>query len=241
MKKSKIGDSIVYRADVLDLMKTMDKCSVDCIVTDPPYKVQGGGGTGTYSGYVKSKKYIEGKVFNHNDILPKQYAKEFYRVLKDGSHCYVMTNHVNLYDMLKQFKKAGFHFTKTLIWDKRMKIACPFYMSQFEYILFFRKGKNKMKCINNPSTSDILTIPNYRIKNSDGTNLHDSQKPVQLMKILIENSTKENDLVFEPFMGIGSTCIAAKELNRRFIGCEIDKHYFKESVKRIKDSQTTFG
>ena len=48
--------------------------------------------------------------------------KKMYRVLKEGGHCYVMTNHVNLKEMLNTFENAGFKFTKSLIWDKRNKI-----------------------------------------------------------------------------------------------------------------------
>ena len=55
------------------------------------------------------------------------------------------------------------------------------------------------------------------------------------MKVLIENSSNENDIIFEPFMGIGATILAAKELNRRYIGCEIDREYFDISVRRLND------
>lgn len=54
------------------------------------------------------------------------------------------------------------------------------------------------------------------------------------MKILIENSSKVNGIVFEPFVGIGATCVAAKESNRRYIGVELDKKYFDISVERLK-------
>lgn len=53
------------------------------------------------------------------------------------------------------------------------------------------------------------------------------------MKILIENSSNENDIVLDPFMGIGSTCIASKELNRRYIGIEIEDKYFNIAQERI--------
>jgi DNA modification methylase len=73
-----------------------------------------------------------------------------------------------------------------------------------------------------------------KLKDSNGKNLHDTEKPVELMKILIDNSSKENDIVIDPFMGIGSTGVAAKELNRRFVGIEIDEIYFNIAKRRIK-------
>ena len=97
-------------------------------------------------------------------------------------------------------------------------------MSQFEYILLFRKGKAKR--INNCGTSDILSVPNKKTKGADGKNLHDTEKPVDLMKILIENSSNAGDLVLDPFVGVGATAIASKELGRNYLGFELDEHYF---------------
>lgn len=65
-------------------------------------------------------------------------------------------------------------------------------------------------------------------------NLHDTEKPVELMKILIKNSSKENEIVLDPFMGIGSTGIACKKINRYFIGIEIDFQYFEIAKKELQ-------
>lgn len=108
-----------------------------------------------------------------------------------------------------------------------------YYMSQFEYILFFRKGRGIK--INNCGTSDILSIPNKKSKGSNNQNLHDTEKPVALMEILINNSTKENEIVLDPFAGIASTLIACKKNNRRYIGFEIDKKYFSIGKDRLED------
>ena len=143
-----------------------------------------------------------------------------------------MTNHVNLIEMLNIATECGFHFIKSLIWDKGNKIMGQCYMSQFEYILFFRKGKHKK--INNCGTSDILNIPNKKTKDENGKNLHDTEKPIELAKILIENSSNEGDLVLDPFVGVGFVPIACKMLNRRFGGTEIDEEYFNKTVERIE-------
>ena len=144
-----------------------------------------------------------------------------------------MTNHVNLQEILNTATDAGFHFIKSIIWDKGNKIMGQFYMSQYEYILFFRKGKTKK--INNCGTSDILSIPNKKTKGEDGKNLHDTEKPVELNKILIENSSNEGDVVFDTFMGIGSAMIACKELNRAGLGVEKDEDFFNIADKIINE------
>ena len=104
-------------------------------------------------------------------------------------------------------------------------------MSQFEYIIMLRKGKHKR--IVNCGTSDVLSFKNKKLKNEDKKTIHDTEKPIDLMKVLIENSSKENDIVFDPFMGIGSTPIAAKLLNRKYIGVELDPQYYAVAVARV--------
>jgi site-specific DNA-methyltransferase (adenine-specific) len=225
--------------DCLELMKNISNESIDLIITDPPYPTTSRGSAGNSGGMLQKEINKRGKVFNFNNITCKEYAPEFYRVLKNGSHCYVMTNHVNLVDMLNTFINNGFHFIKCLIWDKGNKIMGQYYMSQFEYILFFRKGKGKK--INNCGTSDILSIKNNKTKDKNGKNLHDTEKPIELMKILIENSSIESQKVLDPFMGIGSTGVASVITNRSFTGIEIDEHYFKIAKKRIEKEIDPFA
>ena len=224
----------IYNINCMDGFKEIEDESIDLLITDPPYKTTSRGGTGNSGGMCKTKEFSSGKVFAHNDIKPQEYMPEFFRILKDGSHCYVMTNHVNLYEMLTIAKSSGFHFIKSLIWNKGNKIMGQAYMSQFEYILFFRKGK--FKKINNCGTADILDVPNKKTKGMDGKNLHDTEKPVELMKILIESSSQENEIVLDPFMGVGATAIASKLVNRNYLGFELDEKYFDISNNRINDN-----
>lgn len=74
------------------------------------------------------------------------------------------------------------------------------------------------------------------MKDKDGNNLHDTENPVNLMKILIQNSTSTGDIVLEPFMGIGATGVACVNTNRKFIGIELDEKYYDISCKRINDA-----
>ena len=223
----------IYNKDCLGVLKNIPNESVDLIATDPPYPTTSRGSAGNSGGMLQKDINKKGKVFTYNNINCKEYAPEFYRVLKDGSHCYVMTNHINLIDMLNTFTNIGFHFIKSLIWDKGNKIMGQYYMSQFEYILFFRKGRGKR--INNCGTSDILSVPNKKTKDENGKNIHDTEKPIGLMEILINNSSQENELVLDPFMGVGSTGLACIKNNRNFIGIEIDENYFNIAKSRLEE------
>jgi len=226
----------LYNENCMKIMSEMKDGEVDLIVSDPPYKVttRGSSGHGKVGGMLLKDEYKNGNVFNHNNTPVSEWADEFYRVLKDGSHCYIMTNQVNLIEFLNTLTGVGFHFVKSLIWMKDNKIMSHSYMSQFEYILFFRKGA--FKKINNCGTSDIIQVDNIKIKDPTGGNLHDTEKPVKLLEILIGNSTNEGELVFDPFMGIGSAGIASKKLERDFIGCELDEKYFNIAKDRIENT-----
>lgn len=221
----------IINDDALKVLKQIKDESIDLIVTDVPYKTTKRGCSGTTGGMLKKDINKKGKVFKYNDVKPIDYLPDFYRVLKEGTHCYIMTNHKNLKEMLNTATECGFKFIKSLIWNKGNKIMGGFYMSQFEYILFFRKGKAKR--INNCGTSDILNVPNKKTKNEFGKNIHDTEKPVDLMQILIENSSNEKDVVLDAFCGVGSTLLACERLNRNYIGIEIDETYYNITCDRI--------
>ena len=106
-------------------------------------------------------------------------------------------------------------------------------MSQFEYIIMLRKGRHKK--INNCGASDVLQIANKKLKDVSGKTIHDTEKPVELMKILIKNSSNEEDLVFDPFSGIGAVPVACFETNRNAIAIEIDNSYVLVAKERIAE------
>ena len=229
----------IINDDCLNILKKMPNECIDLVVTDPPYLVTSRGGSGTMGGYWTSELAHKGLIFKENQISCKDYLPELYRVLKEGTHCYIMINHINLIEMLNVATECGFKFIKSLIWDKGNKICGRFYMNCFEYILMFRKGSSRD--INNCSTPDILSVPIKKVKDINGDNLHNTEKPIKLMEILIENSSNENDLILDPFMGSGTTAIACRNLNRKFICIEKDEEYYKKSIERFKNTYAKRG
>lgn len=231
---NKNNSIIIYNADCLLMLDNLIKnnIKVDCIVTDPPYPTTSRGNAGNSGGMLQKDINKKGQVFQHNNCHIKNWCPKLYDILKDGGHAYIMTNHKNLIEYLNVATNCGFHFIKSLIWDKGNKIMGQYYMSQYEYILFFRKGRGIK--INNCGTSDILSVPNVKTKDINGKNLHDTEKPIELMQILIENSTKKNEIVLDPFVGIGATPLACNRTNRKFIGAELDKKYFDITVNRLE-------
>ncbi|MCF0201782.1 MAG: site-specific DNA-methyltransferase [Bacteroidaceae bacterium] len=90
------------------------------------------------------------------------------------------------------------------------------------------------KKVNDCGIADIIRIRNDKPKSPDGKNLHDTSKPVPLMRLLIEQSSNEGDIVLDPFMGIGTTALAAKECGRHFIGYEISEQYHRIANERLE-------
>ena len=225
----------IYNEDCLIGMKQIPDGTIDLVATDPPYRTTARGSAGNSGGMLQKDINKKGMVFEDNDCDIEQFLPELYRVLKDGSHCYIMCNHTNLVHYLKVIDESDFHFIKCLIWDKGNKIMGTFYMNCFEYILFLRKGAGKP--INDCGRGDILSVPNIKDKNPDGTNIHDSQKPITLMQILVEESTQPGDVVLEPFLGSGTTAIACHRSKRHYIAFELNKEYFDKACKRIKEEQ----
>lgn len=226
--------NLIHGDCLVEMGKIPDK-SVDLIVTDPPYRVTSKGCSGTMSGYWAEERTNKGKIFDNNDTDIEDYIHQLYRVLKDDTHCYIMCNQVNLPHFLDVIGKSSFKYVKCLIWDKGNKICGRFYMNCFEYIIMLRKGKQRQ--IKHCGTPDILNIPNKKTKDGDGKNIHDSEKPVSLMEILIQNSSNEGDTVLDPFMGSGSTMVACVNTKRNGIGIELDDNYFKIAQERVKEAQ----
>lgn len=221
----------IFNADCLEILKGIPDSSIDLIVTDPPYKITARGNGGTSGGMFQKRAVNNGRVFSNNEIDIVDWLPEMYRVLKPKSHCYIMTNNRNITHYLNVIEKSGFHFVKNLIWVKNNKIMGTAYMSQFEYVIFLRKGS--FKKINNCGCADVLQIPNNKTKDTNSKTIHDTEKPVQLTNILIEESTVENETVLDPFMGIGGVGVSCKQLKRNFIGIELDERYFQVAKARI--------
>ena len=228
----KMLDFGFYNMDCMQGMKNIESNSVDLCVTDPPYKIVSGGATGhkTFLSSVPIDVVKSGKLFKYNEIQFNEWIPEIYRILKDGSHCYLMTNGRNIKDIWIEAEKAGFKFQNILVWKKNNATPNKYYMNCIEFILVFRKGK--AKTINEPGTKNLIEINNVVNK------LHPTQKPVDLMSIFIINSSNKNEIIIDPFAGSGSTLVAAQKLKRRYIGYEIDKKYFDIARKRLDRTDT---
>lgn len=223
---------IIKNQDAIIALKEIPNETIDCIITDPPYPtISGGHGGADSNSQVNRPTGIlsknDGKIFNYNDIDIAIWAPECYRVLKNGTHFYVMTNFLNLEYYMSTIRKAGFELHNLLIWEKNNATPNRWYMKNCEYIIFARKGPAKP--INNCGTKTVLQIKNVKDR------IHPTEKPTELLRLLIENSTNENDVILDPFGGSFSTALAALQTKRKIISFEIDENYYNLGKERLEN------
>ena len=204
-----------------------DGVKVDLICTDPPYLMN------YKTNRRKDKTHDFCKPIS-NDInfeLIKDIMPLLFELLNQGGAIYMFCN-ANHIDYFKQQIEQHFTLKNILIWVKNNWSAGDLkgaYAKQTEFILYAVKGRH---VLNGARDTDIL----YYNRVVGNMQLHQNQKPVDLCKYLINKSSNENDTVLDCFMGSGSTGVACANLNRKFIGIELDNDYFKIAEKRIKEA-----
>ena len=211
----------LWHGDCLELMKNIPDGSVDLVLTDPPY------GMAFKSNYRK-EKYNEIKNDKSLEWLEK-YVGECFRILKDNTAAYFFLSWHNV-DVFKQAIEKKFKIKNILIWEKNntsMGDLKASYAPKYEMIIFAHKGR---KLLNGFRYADIIKA------NRTGNKLHPTEKPVDLLELFIKNSSDENAVVFDGFMGSGSCGVACVNTDRLFIGIELDDGYFEIAKKRIEEA-----
>ena len=223
----------IYNMDCMDGLKELKDNSIDLIITDPPYEVN-------YMEKIKSineagrgtDKHITQSVDCGQAIDFNFLAASFYRLLKDNRDLYMFCTEKQISKIVPIFEKQGFKFCQLLVWIKPSShIDATFgnkYMYQHELLLYFKKGWQKLNCSSNRSSVFIEKSSNDR-----ANYVHPTQKPTFILNKLILNSSKEWQVVLDPFAGSGNILLAARNNLRKYIGFEISEHYFNVINDRL--------
>jgi len=207
---------VIYKEDCLEGMKKLPNESIDLIITDPPYGI-------AYR--KKDEPFMIGDTANCFEYtLP-----EFYRVLNKQGAIYVFTSFKMLDNWLHRFLMF-FKMHNLIIWDKQRNSGLQMgsnYGFRYEMIFFGSKGLHKL----NDYCDDVLDYSKIKKRN------HPTEKPVELIEKFIKMSSKENDIVLDPFLGSGTTAVACKHLSRHYIGYEINPKYCEIAKKRLSQIQ----
>ena len=219
----------IYNEDCLEGMKRIPDGSVDLIVTDPPYLMN------YKTGRRKDKTHRFNDVIlnDDNEQLITDYVKECYRIMKDDTAMYLFCSS-NKVDFFKSELEKKFSIKNMIIWVKNNHTAGDLesaFGRKYEIVFLVNKGQRKF---NGERLTDIWEFPKV---SSDGQ-LHQNQKPIELIKRCIEKHSNVGDVVFDGFMGSGTTAAAALDTNRNYIGFELDEYYFNVAEKRIKNHTT---
>ena len=234
----------LLHGDALFLLKKIELKSIDMIFADPQYFLSGNGITcsggkmvSVNKGDWDSKISVEEKhKFN------RKWIKLCYKVLKDDGTIWISGTMHNIYSIGMALEQEGFKIINNITWRKTNpppNISCRAFVHSTETILWAKKDLKKSKYYfnynlmkeknNNKQMKDVwetsLTKPSEK-----KCGKHPTQKPEVLLENVILASTKENDLILDPFNGSGTTGIVANRLNRRYIG--IEKEYLDLTIKR---------
>jgi site-specific DNA-methyltransferase (adenine-specific)/modification methylase len=233
--KSKGSDSwnMIFGDSRREIKKIPDG-SIDFICTDPPYNL------GKYStGNIR----IDWRADFNNDLAawdqetldPLEWKNDFLRILSPKGNIFIFTSY-NLIGRWHEIFDPLFDTFQFMVWHKTNpapKFRRAGFLNSCELIVcLWNKGHTwnftKQNEMHNFIESPIC-MGKERLKKPK----HPTQKPVKIMKKLIEIASNEGDTILDPFSGVGSTGIAALELNRKFIGIESDEEYFKASCIRL--------
>ena len=215
----------LYQGDCLEIMGGIKDKSVDLIVTDPPYLMD-------YQSNRRKKEDRFDKIKNDkgNYMLIQDYLEECHRIMKDNTAIYCFCSWHNI-DFFKNEFEKHFKLKNILVWNKNNHGTGDLkgsYAPKHEFILFGHKGRTLLR---EKRIADVIDCP----KISSNKLTHPTEKPQDLLEIFIKQSSDVGSIIFDGFMGTGSCGIAAKKLNRNFIGIELDEKYFNIAKNKLEN------
>ena len=220
----------IYLGDCYELIKEIPDKSIDLIYTDPPYEMSsGGGGHSALSKRILKTNYVD--IVEIRNGIDYSILDEFCRVLKK-IYVYIWCSKDQILPYMKYFiddKKCLFD---VLFWGKTNPTPATnnLYLNNVEYLLVFRE--NGTYYAKEYELKSKYYISPLNVVDKDDYD-HPTIKPLELVKRHILNSSKENDIILDPFLGSGTTCVAAKELGRQYIGIEINEKYYNIAKDRL--------
>lgn len=212
-----INQNKIFNIEAIEGLKKLKNESIDLVLTDPPYGL--------------NKKGIK----NDEDL------KEFYKILPD---CYRVLKKDSFFITFfstkyipEIFKNNPFtYYWQIVLYCPNGSVRSTIGYTKFMSVFIFKKGNPKIKKQN----KDIFVdTPGRMVEPLEGFINHPTPKPTKFIKELLEMFSNKNDLVLDPFIGSGSTALACKDLERNFIGFEIEKEYYDLANKRLKNRDNT--
>ena len=226
----------LIHGDCFSKMRELPNNSIDLILSDPPYNL---------ANYSTGNMKFDWRAEINNDVAewdekplePKKLVSEFKRILSPKGNIFLFTSY-NLLGKYHEVFDSEFDTFQFMVWHKTNpvpNIRKSSFLNSCELIIcLWNKGHtwnfSKQNEMHNFIEAPIC-MGEERLKDPK----HPTQKPVKILEHIIKIASNENDIVLDMFMGVGSTGMAALNLNRKFIGIEIDEVYYSAAVKRISN------
>ncbi|MGN0807860.1 MAG: DNA (cytosine-5-)-methyltransferase [Candidatus Coproplasma sp.] len=206
---------------------------VDAVITDPPYNISKDNNFST----MKGKR--QGVDFGHwdNNFDVCGWISDYTKIIKDDGSIIIFCSYLYISFVIAELKKNGIDVKDVLIWKKKNPMPRNInrrYVQDMEFAIWGVK-KNAKWTFNKPDDKPYLrsVFETSTVSGNEKTN-HPTQKSLELMREIIKIHTNAGDTVLDPFMGSGTTGVAALAEGRKFIGIEVDSDYFELSKERIK-------
>ncbi len=247
---------VLYNGDSLDLLKQLPENSIDMIFADPPYFLSNGG----FTVHAGKQVSVDKGDWDRSNGLKKDFnfhldwIQACRRVLKPSGTIWVSGTYHSIYICGFALQAAEYHILNDISWFKPSaspNLSCRFFTASHETLVWARKEKKAKHTFNyglmknNQWPEDFLKKPNKQMRSVWAINTpqswekkfgkHPTQKPFDLLKRIILASTKEGDIVLDPFTGSSTTGMAAHSLKRKFVGIDIEKKYLNTSIERFKE------
>jgi DNA modification methylase/DNA-binding XRE family transcriptional regulator len=236
-------DCFITNGDCIHGMSTIDEDTVNLILTDPPYNL----GLfmqdrDTNLGAMRENHFAV-SYWDHIEqyeweINMDEFFKESARVLKKNGALLIFMSFMKVETLIRIAQSNGFYYKTTGVWHKKnpmpRNMNLHFVNSTEAWVYFINRGKtgifnNEGKVLHDHIETSVINVGEKR------HGKHPTQKPLPLMEHFVKVLANENDVILDPFMGSGSTGVAAVQNNRKFHGIELDKNYFNLSKNRLME------
>ena len=220
-------------ADFTEFLESLPRGSVDLILTDPPYTISRETGfKSVVNGVQRFAVSMDFGAWDHSQVDLAEMARAFYRVLRNGGTAIVWYDLWKIGEIKEAMERAGFKMLRQIIWEKTnpvpLNMRATYLSNCREMAVSGVKGGKPV--FHSQYDSGVYELP---IPRHNGNRQHPTQKPEALFAELVRKHSNPGDLVVDPFLGAGTTAMAAVKNDRHFAGCDIDERYVQISRERV--------
>lgn len=253
----------IYKGDCVTLLKRLEPGSIDMIFADPPYNLSGKGlrlkGNRTGGDWEKVNEKWDIYTSSDYQIFSNEWIAASLAALKPNGSIYICCSQHNLEAVMHSLRINCCKINNIIVWQKSNPMPNTtkrLYTHSVEFVVWGVRGKGwtfnatELRKIN-PDTQrdgslrmmrDVWVFPVVqgpeRLHGEDGRALHPTQKPLELVRRTVIASSNIGEVVLDPFLGSGTTAVAALKEGRRWIGFERDPKYVEAAIKRVKNAKS---